>query len=458
MRFINSTLTLAGRLLRPALFWLLAAGLLSNFATAATIFVTASPEFQLPVISITGTIEATDGDGFSVIASQYPQALVKLNSPGGNLLGGLQIGKIIRHRNFSTAVIGDSMCASICAVMWLAGTSRYTDSTAKIGFHAAASVKNGVAQESGAPNAVLGSFLGSLGLSDKAIAYLTSSAPNSMTWLTPAKADELGLNVKDIATLRAQPNAGNATPGGPDVLTQTRKEAEQGHAQAQYSLGLRYAKGEGVAQDYAEALKWYRMAAEQGLARAQCNLGVLYDQGRGTAQNYAEAMQWFRKAAEQGNATAQYNLGIMYYSGHGAPQNHAEAMKWFRLAAEQGMALAQCNLGVMYDHGQGVAQNYAEAMKWFRKAADQGNAVAQYNLGIMYHDSHGVAQNHAEALKWFRLAAEQGEPEAQFRLGAMYAKSEGVAQDNAEAEKWFRKAAERGNEHARNALKLLSRH
>ncbi len=33
-----------------------------------------------------------------------------------------------------------------------------------------------------------------------------------------------------------------------------------------------YETGRGVAQDYAEALKWYRLAAEQGVAIAQFNL------------------------------------------------------------------------------------------------------------------------------------------------------------------------------------------
>ena len=40
--------------------------------------------------------------------------------------------------------------------------------------------------------------------------------------------------------------------------------AEQGDAFAQFSLGIMYDNGEGVPQDYAEAVKWYRLAAEQG--------------------------------------------------------------------------------------------------------------------------------------------------------------------------------------------------
>ena len=36
-----------------------------------------------------------------------------------------------------------------------------------------------------------------------------------------------------------------------------RKAAEQGDGDAQFNLGLMYAKGKGVPQDYVEAYKWY---------------------------------------------------------------------------------------------------------------------------------------------------------------------------------------------------------
>jgi len=75
--------------------------------------------------------------------------------------------------------------------------------------------------------------------------------------------------------------------------------AQQGHAKAQYWLGKMYDFGEGVPQDYAEAVKWYRRAAEQGYAVAQTNLGAMYDYGRGVPQDYAKAVAWYRCAAEQ---------------------------------------------------------------------------------------------------------------------------------------------------------------
>ena len=49
-----------------------------------------------------------------------------------------------------------------------------------------------------------------------------------------------------------------------------------------------------------EVLRLWRSAAEQGHAGAQCNLGVMYENGQGVKQDHAEAVRWYRKAAEQG--------------------------------------------------------------------------------------------------------------------------------------------------------------
>ncbi len=83
-------------------------------------------------------------------------------------------------------------------------------------------------------------------------------------------------------------------------------------AEAQFLIAGMYERGQGVPQDYAEAVKWLRKAAEQGHAKAQFNLGLMYRKGQGVPQDYAKALQWFRKAAEQGVAKAQFNLGLMY--------------------------------------------------------------------------------------------------------------------------------------------------
>jgi len=235
----------------------------------------------------------------------------------------------------------------------------------------------------------------------------------------------------------------------------TLKAAKQGDSDAQFKLGLMFSKGKSVAQDYAEAVKWYKKAAEQGLADAQCILGLIFAHGRGVAQDYDEALKWLNKAAEQGNAEAQFNLGIAFDNGKGVAQDYAEAAKWYKKAAEQGNADAQYSLGAMFAEGNGVAQDYAEAVKWYKKAAEQGYAKAQCNLGVMFVEGNGVAQDYAEAVKWYKKAAEQGHANAQFNLGLMFAKGKEVAENYIEAYKWFILSAAQGIETAVSARDIL---
>ena len=125
--------------------------------------------------------------------------------------------------------------------------------------------------------------------------------------------------------------------------------------------------------DYATALKEWKPLADQGHAVAQYNLGIGYANGKGVIQDYKGALKWFKLAAKQGHAEAQYNLGIGYAKGKGVIQDYKGALKWFKLAAKQGHAKAQYNLGVGYANGNGVIQDYTLAHMWINIAASQAN-------------------------------------------------------------------------------------
>ena len=98
-------------------------------------------------------------------------------------------------------------------------------------------------------------------------------------------------------------DAGLVAYGSGDFATALRELtplAEQGDAKAQFFLGNMYSIGQGVPQDHAEAVKWFRLAAEQGLAEAQNNLGVSYTVGKGVPQDDITAHMWFNLAAANG--------------------------------------------------------------------------------------------------------------------------------------------------------------
>ena len=57
-----------------------------------------------------------------------------------------------------------------------------------------------------------------------------------------------------------------------------------------------YRYGEGVAQDFKQAVFWSRKAADQGVAIAQTMLGTMYKRGHLVGQDYTQAVFWYRKA------------------------------------------------------------------------------------------------------------------------------------------------------------------
>ncbi len=124
--------------------------------------------------------------------------------------------------------------------------------------------------------------------------------------------------------------------------------------------------------DYATALREWRPLAEQGSASAQYNLGVIYENGQGVPQNYKQAIKWYLLSAKQGDVGAQFNVGNMYNDGQGVPQDGRQAVKWLTLAAENRHAQAQYNLAVLYYKGDGVPQDYVRVHLWFNLAASNG--------------------------------------------------------------------------------------
>jgi TPR repeat protein len=471
-------------------------------------------------IALEGKFEAGDDRKFVDKILAIERAVIVLDSPGGMADPALAIGRAIRLKGFDTVVRDGSACTSACALVWLAGSSRYMGQTAKLGFHAVFTMEDGRPQEKGAANAVVGAYLAMLGLPTRAIRYVTTAPPHSLSWLSFEEAKNLGIALERAGTgfppdaaqtktdpqkdggqsppePRPAPHTDPSTPA-PELKSASLSEAisayqrgdyaaaqrlflplaETGDSDAEAYIGVMYAKGEGVPQnyvsalawlrrsalaanprgqynlgyvhanglgvpkDYGEAIKWYRRAAEQGFALAENNFGLMYANGWGVARDAAQAVYWYQRAASQGNAHGQFNLARMYAAGHGVPKDDTEAFRWFRKASDQGLASAQNGLGFIYAQGRGVLKDYSEALNWFRKAADQGDARAQNNLGTMYRNGWGVQKDPEQAINWYRKAIAQGDALAQANLGSMYSAGSGVAKNFAEAVRLFRKAAE----------------
>ena len=98
-------------------------------------------------------------------------------------------------------------------------------------------------------------------------------------------------------------------------------------------------------------MAFYRLAAKQGYAPAQYNLGIMYDKGEGVPQNYEEAMKWFHLAAKQGNPEAQKVLADPMYD-FDAHRWMTECVKeWhpmYGLTKQQHFAWCKCKVKALF--------------------------------------------------------------------------------------------------------------
>ena len=126
-------------------------------------------------------------------------------------------------------------------------------------------------------------------------------------------------------------------------------------------------------QKIAKSAKLYRPLAKQGNAYARLNLGMMYYRGQGVPQDYMEAVMWYRLAAKQDNANAQLDLGMMYENGQGVLQDNTQAYKWLTIANAYAAASELKQMAASHRHSmekQMTADQIAEAQKLARKCTD----------------------------------------------------------------------------------------
>jgi len=125
-------------------------------------------------------------------------------------------------------------------------------------------------------------------------------------------------NLQDLRDAQAVERGGTATnrleQENLAFKPELTRNARDGDAEAQFHLGLKHAKGEGVPQDTVEAVNWYRKAAKQGHGKARNAL--------------------IRMAIDRDDADMQYYLGEMYARGYGVPEDPVEAFAWYNLALD----------------------------------------------------------------------------------------------------------------------------
>ena len=109
------------------------------------------------------------------------------------------------------------------------------------------------------------------------------------------------------------------------ALSLWRKAAESGHAIAQARLGDVLDK----ADEDDEAVKWYRKSADQGEPAGEFGLGGMYTKGEGVKQDYAQALKYIGSAAGKGYLPAMVVMRDIYKNGsHEQQPDKAKFDEW----------------------------------------------------------------------------------------------------------------------------------
>lgn len=413
---------------------------------------------------ISGDLTTGDAEKFLTATDGAATATIVFQSDGGDLQTGLDIGSLVRMRDYSTVVLDGQSCYSACALAWLGGTKRRVGADGRVSFHAAYVLENGNARESGVANALVGAYLSKLGLQEDAVVFLTAAPPDDFNELDAKWSADLGIDVefastrslifglKDVDQVEVPSGPSQLTweELSPDMIADISSAAADGNADAQWNLGILYLSGLNVhvPKDVKKGILWLTKAAEQGDARAQFNLYFAYRDGDGVPQDDALAAKWLVKASEAGLKDAESELARTYMFGGVFGPNENKANLYLKKLAKDGEPWAQFNLAVSYEFGRGLEVDEKEAAALYRAAAESGFPDAQFRLGLAYMNARGVPVDYQEAAKWMKMAAEAENPDAQYSLAWMYADGQGMPKDPELSAKWMSAAAVNGDANA----------
>jgi TPR repeat protein len=254
--------------------------------------------------------------------------------------------------------------------------------------------------------------------------------------------------------LESSHSGGDAEYSQSDCARWLSALASKGDATAQFVAAKVWQHGFGVRQDTAHAQRWLELAAQQGHAEAAFTLGGWYLSGEVVqSADRPTARRYFEVAAAGGHAAAMFNMAVMLESDDPAARDMPRAFALYRAAAEKGHAAAMFNLSVALQHGEWVPQDETEAIAWLESAAKLNHAGALYNLGV----AHSVGMAHiqvddAKAFELYERAAALRHADACFAVGKCYHQGKGCRIDLNNAAEYWTVAAKQDHELAQEWL------
>ena len=178
-----------------------------------------------------------------------------------------------------------------------------------------------------------------------------------------------------------------------EAVNYLMEAAEDDNSNAQFNLGLCYAKGCGVKRDFTKAADWMRRAAENGDEDAEP-----------LEEQFSRAEAW-RNRAEAGDAAAQSELADLYIGLSRCLDQYGPEEE--PTPGQRNPPIRGICRGCTAWGGRGVDVNRKKVADTYEKAARLGYAPAQWNLAVCYLNGTGRLQNEVEGFTWAYQSADQ---------------------------------------------------
>lgn len=157
-----------------------------------------------PEIIATGKIDPATGDAFKAFLKQNGKlgqtwrVQVRLNSGGGSLVAGLQMGRLIRQHQMSIVINDD--CASACAYAAMGGVTRQVDHNGRIGLHqfsrrsTTESLNSRIESDAQIVIATLIDYVQEMGVDPSILSRASKTSPEDIWWLSPRELVDYGFS------------------------------------------------------------------------------------------------------------------------------------------------------------------------------------------------------------------------------------------------------------------------
>ncbi|KAF7117081.1 hypothetical protein CNMCM5793_005765 [Aspergillus hiratsukae] len=270
-------------------------------------------------------------------------------------------------------------------------------------------------------------------VADKAIQWFRSGPPGGYSMAREAYrwADEEGGVYGEGASVSSSGH--NAQRDGvqsgteanlEDVLEYLDLMSRKGELKATFSLGkLHYDGARGLPRNFRKAMKYFKqvtrrywnkdgsvnpnhpMGIDKLASKAAGHVGMMYLRGEGVEQNFNNALTWFKRGLVNGDSLCQHEIGLMYLHGYGVPQDAFKAASYFKSAADQDYPASETRLGVLFlDQG-----DVATATRYFELAARWGSMEAFYYLAELSNNGVGRQRHCGMAASYYKMVAERAE-------------------------------------------------